>query len=150
MTNHNSRHTGLDNIKCRVCQQNKDNRLHLLVHLVRQFTNLYIDLVGPFIPSRGYFDSSRSILSRASAYLIENTSAKIIAKTLIDQCIVKFFYNHHRSWISIPITTFQFKEFTRLLGIQHIKTTVYHSCSNGMVERFLRQNCTSDQTICHL
>lgn len=32
-----------------------------------------------------------------------------------------------------------FFEFTNLLRIKHVRTTVYHSCANGLVEHFHRQ-----------
>lgn len=32
-----------------------------------------------------------------------------------------------------------FSEFTNLLGIKHVRTTAYHPCANGLVERFHRQ-----------
>lgn len=32
-----------------------------------------------------------------------------------------------------------FSEFTNLLGIKHVRTTAYHPCANGLVERLHRQ-----------
>lgn len=36
-----------------------------------------------------------------------------------------------------------FQEFTQLLGVKRIKTTVYHLCANGIVEKFHRSLKTS-------
>ena len=71
---------------------------------------------------------------------LRDISAKTISKTIL------------REWIAVfgcpsVITTdrgsqFQstlFDEFTKLLGVKHMKTTAYHPCANGLIERFHRQ-----------
>ena len=76
----------------------------------------------------------------AFAVPLRDISAEPISKTILQE------------WISVfgcpsVITTdrgsqFQstlFDEFTKLLGVKHIKTTAYHPCANGLIERFHRQ-----------
>lgn len=107
-----------------------------------RFTNIHLDLVGPLPTCHGY-SYLLTIVDRFSrwptAIPVKDTTAVTVAKAIL--C----------DWISIfgtpkVVTTdrgaqFQsclFREFTELLGAKHIRTTTYHPCVNGLVERFHR------------
>ena len=70
-------------------------------------------------------------------------------KTISTESIAQVFLSQWISQFGVPYTIitdrgsqFQsslFRDFTRLLGCAHIKTTAYHPCSNGLFGRFHRQ-----------
>lgn len=115
-----------------------------------RFSHIHLDLVGPLPTSQGY-QYLLTIVDRFSrwptAIPIRDISAVTMAKTIL------------REWIAVfgtpkVVTTdrgpqFQsclFREFTELLGAKHIRTTAYHPCANGLVERFHRTLKTSLST----
>ncbi|BHF73760.1 hypothetical protein SprV_0401684300 [Sparganum proliferum] len=134
--------------QCLACQKNKVHRhtfsppSTFAVPDVR-FNHVHLDLIGPLPPSRGY----THILTAVDRFTrwpiavpISDTSAENIAMV---------FLTHWISTFGVPATLttdrgsqFQyslFREFTRLLGCAHIKTTAYHPASHGLVERLHRQ-----------
>ena len=109
-----------------------------------RFDHVHIDLVvGPLPQSAGcvYLLTCVDRFTRwPEAIPIADGSTGTVARAFIQTWVSRF---------SVPSTVTtdrggQFesqlwKAFTNLLGTKHIKTTSYHPCANGMVERFHRQ-----------
>ena len=108
-----------------------------------RFSHVHIDLVGPLPPSNGktYIFTCVDRFTRwPMAIPISDISSESIAQVFLDHWISQYGVPH-------TVTTdrgaqFQsalFRDFTRLLGCEHIRTTAYHPAANGLVERFHRQ-----------
>ena len=108
-----------------------------------RFSHVHLDIVGPSPPSSDFnyiFTAVDRFTRWPIAVPVKTISTESIAQVFLSQWISQFGVPH-------TITTdrgsqFQsslFRDFTRLLGCAHIKTTAYHPCSNGLVERFHRQ-----------
>ena len=108
-----------------------------------RFDHIHLDIVGPLPPSQGY----RYLLTCVGRYTrwpdaipIPDITAETVART---------FVTHWISTFGVPstVTTDRGTQFesslftalTNLLGTKRIRTTAYHPCANGMVERFHRQ-----------
>ncbi|CAH8649684.1 unnamed protein product [Schistosoma intercalatum] len=109
----------------------------------KRFQHIHLDIVGPLPPSNSFTHILTAVdrFTRwAIACPIADTSAETVAGVFLDRWIANY---------GVPsiVTTdrgpqFQsilFQEFTRLLGVNHIKTTAYYPAANGLVERFHRQ-----------
>nr|VZI16553.1 unnamed protein product [Spirometra erinaceieuropaei] len=130
------------------CQKVKVRR-HNKVPIVTFFApdarlaHVHIDLVGPFPTSRGC-NYLLTAIDRFTRWTIATPIPKITADS-----VAHAFLEHWISQYGAPsaITTDRGQQFdsrlfnslTDLLGCSRIRTTAYHSSSNGLVERFHRQ-----------
>ena len=79
-----------------------------------------------------------------SAHAIKDTSAENIAKIFIENWVSNF--GTPNIIITDRSQQFQsalFQELMQTLGTTHCRTTAYHPCANGLVERFHHQLKTS-------
>ena len=108
-----------------------------------RFAHVHVDIVGPLPSSQGY----RYLLTAVNRFTcwpevvpLVDITAVSTARALVSGWIARF---------GVPafITTdrgSQFesslvKELSHILGCERIRTTAYHPCANGLVERFHRQ-----------
>lgn len=133
--------------QCLPCQRSKIHRhTHSEVgsfpRTTNRFGHIHVDIVGPLPPSQGmsYLLTCVDRFTRwPEAFPMPDSRGETIAKTLYSGWVARF-------GIPEKITTDQgrqfesslFTEFAKLLGCERIRTTPYHPCSNGMVERLHR------------
>ena len=133
---------------CRQCQRAKVQR-HTRTPVrpfplpAARFDHVHIDLVGPLPPSAGdqYLLTCVDRFTRwVEALPIPDIRAETVARAFVAGWVARF---------GVPscVTTDRgaqfesglWRELSRLLGCDRIRTTSYHPQSNGLVERFHRQ-----------
>lgn len=108
-----------------------------------RFQHIHVDIVGPLPPSHDYtyvLTCVDRFTRWPQATPMKDASSESVTRALID------------SWISVfgvpstitsdrgsQFTSSLFRDFHRMLGCEHLKTTAYHPAANGLVERFHRQ-----------
>uniref|UniRef100_A0ABD2XR19 RNA-directed DNA polymerase n=1 Tax=Trichogramma kaykai TaxID=54128 RepID=A0ABD2XR19_9HYME len=132
---------------CLDCQQSKISRYNKLspaqfIAPDARFQHIHVDLVGP-LPIREGYRFILSIIDRFSrwpeAIPLRDSTAPTVTQAIFDHWISR--YGTPSIITSDQGSQFEgsvFAEFTRLFGIQRIRTTSYHPSSNGMVERWHR------------
>lgn len=110
--------------------------------LLKPFDKIYIDIVGPLpmtIPNGNkYILSMVDDLSKFVEFVaIPDQQANTVARALFEEILCKCRYNIPKVLVSDNGTNFTsniLKQFCKLLGVQHIRTSAYHPQSNA-VER---------------
>ena len=108
-----------------------------------RFAHVHVDIVGPLPSSQGY----RYLMTAVDRFTCWPEVVPLVDITAVSTA--RAFVSGWISRFGIPafITTdhgSQFestlvKELSHMLGCEHIRTTAYHPCANGLVEHFHRQ-----------
>lgn len=132
---------------CIPCQRSKINR-HTVSNIQKfpdcdRFEHLHVDIVGPLPTSADGFKYLVTMIDRRTrwpeAYPVKDITAETVAKIIYEGWIVRF-------GCPLRLTSDQGRQFEsnlfsallKTLGISKIRTTAYHPCSNGIIERWHR------------
>lgn len=141
---------------CQACQRAKVSRhvqapLGTFVPPSARFQHVHIDLIGP-LPPDGPYRYCLTAIDRFTRWPevcpLQSITAEEVAQALLT-CWISRFGSPSR------ITTDQGRQFEsdlyralgRTLGIERLRTTSYHPCANGMIERFHRH--LKSALMCH-
>ncbi|XP_077553578.1 uncharacterized protein LOC144168479 [Haemaphysalis longicornis] len=133
---------------CLHCQRAKITRhvtspLGTFPQLSGRFEHVHLDIIGPF-PQAGPYRYCLTAIDRYTrwpeAWPLEGITAEDVASAFFTGWIARFGAPRR-------VTTDQGRQFEshlfRLLGLtigfERLRTTSYHPCANGMIERFHRQ-----------
>ena len=133
---------------CLACQRSKVSRhtsspVGTFPNPTKRFFHVHLDIIGPLPSSKG-FQYCLTAVDRFTRW----PEAWPMVNMTAEECADTFF----RGWISrfgVPtlVTTDQGRQFEsvlfqalmRLCGSKRVRTTSYHPCANGLVERMHRQ-----------
>ena len=143
--------TCLEYQKCKV-HQHINSSVNTFSNLNAHFSHIHFDLFGP-LPMCQHYQYLLTVVDCFSqwptAVPIKNISASTVSKAILKDMIVIFGIPQMITADSgTQFQSFLFWEFTHLLCIKYIKTTGYHLCTNGLIERFppISKNFPGHQT----
>ena len=133
--------------QCDICQKNKNNKYgspaQQKIHTSFPFERIAIDITGPLPTSRNGHSYILGIIDYFSKFTmlipLKKTDSTTIAKCILQNWISIFGAPHFlQSDRGTNLDSELMKEFSHLFGIAKIRSTPYHSKSNGTVERIFR------------